>query len=116
MIARAAPCARAGARLRVRIGRQGPGRASANRATARGAGTVEDRLPSTQHAVHDTPGPALLAHCSRSDDAAWAWEKMDGLKMDGRNWRVGGPVLVEWLLHGAPCRVPASIGCGPGVV
>ncbi|GBF94133.1 hypothetical protein Rsub_07120 [Raphidocelis subcapitata] len=24
----------------------------------------------------------------KSDDAAWAWEKLDGVKMDGRNWRV----------------------------
>jgi len=56
---------------------------------------------------------------NRADDADWAWRKMDGLRVDGREWKVEWATPAdfkffdkEWTEGGLDKRGRSRWGCG----
>ncbi|WIA37039.1 hypothetical protein OEZ86_014022 [Tetradesmus obliquus] len=52
------------------------------------------------HVTRDYKARAALVEFDRSSDAKYAWDKMDGFKMDGRRWKVDWASRADFELFG----------------
>lgn len=52
------------------------------------------------HVSRDYKARCALVEFDRSSDAKWAWDKMDGFKMDGRRWKVDWASRADFDLFG----------------
>ncbi|KAF8065704.1 hypothetical protein HT031_002764 [Scenedesmus sp. PABB004] len=52
------------------------------------------------HVARDYDARCALVEFDRSSDAKWAWDKLDGFKMDGRRWKVDWASTADFEMFG----------------